>query len=109
GVPDPDTPIGLMMGSIRPDLERRFAENNVVADQQEAYTSTLTLDGLVSFYQDAMSERGWLPAPNGGQMGAGNAFMAFESGRNGALVMIFDLQSFGETGVLVMTARSHTK
>lgn len=107
--PDPDTPIGLMMGSIQPDLERRFAENNVVADQQDAYTSTLTLDGLVSFYQDAMSERGWLPAPSGGKMGAGNAFMAFEAGANGALIMLFDLVTFGEPGVLVMTTRSHAK
>lgn len=108
---DATSPVSLLITSMQPELEKQLAAKNVTTDKQEAYTSTSSLTEVADFYKAQMKERGWKTSAEGEVIDTtnGTAVLAYESGDNGALIMAFDMSSFGEEGVLVMTANAHQK
>lgn len=109
GAGDSTSSVGLVIGAMQPELEKQLAAKDVITDKQEAFTSSASLTEVVDFYKAEMKTRGWKTSAEGEQVTSENAVLAYESGDNGALIMVFDLGAFQEEGVLVMTANAHQK
>jgi len=101
-----DGQIDALLAELDRNVAVLFAESDFAISEQQTYTSTLTLDGVIQFYTEALPSQGWdevtrVPS-NGGQA----ALLAYRRRDQLFVVAALDLRDSAGAGVLVYTIQA---
>ena len=102
-----DANIDMLMSSMDSAMQQSASENNITVDKQTIFKSSDSTSAVVDFYKSEMKTRGWSNEQS--QEQSGMTVLTYQSGSQGAIILVMDGSMMMVDGTLVYTLNGTEK
>ena len=96
-----------LMSTMDTAMQQSASENNITVDKQTIFKSTDTPSAVETFYKTEMKARGW--GNETSQAESGMTVLTYQSGDQGAIILIMDGAMMMSEGTIVYTLNGTEK